>query len=159
MSNNTWMARTVFIAPLFVMTLFWQDESCRSKTKVTTNIESQSTGKERRNKVRSGTWGGEHVGVEVTDENTSIEFDCAHGAIEGLFVIDRDGRFDMKGSYEVERPGPQRVGQASNARSARYTGSVNDTKMVLTVMLTDTNETIGTFTLKHGATPQIVKCL
>ena len=106
-----------------------------------------------------GTWGGKRIGMEITAHGTVIEFDCAHAAINESFVADRNGRFDLKGTYEAERPGPQRAGASSNERPSRYTGSVNGKSMTLTITLTDTNETIGTFTLTHGVATQIVKCL
>lgn len=157
MSSNAKLMQSVWALPLMLTILFWQNGSCRNKPNVKNNTQAASA--ERSNKVLKGTWGGKRIGMEIADDRTVIEFDCAHAAINDPFVADRNGKFDLKGTYEAERPGPQRAGVPSNERPARYTGSVNGKSMTLTITLTDTNETIGTFTLTHGVTAQIVKCL
>ncbi len=159
MSRNLEPARAFFVFPLIVTILFWQSGSCRNNQDRTVSSKTEAAETERSKRVLKGMWGGEHVSVEVTANGAFINFDCAHGAIDKSFVTDRNGKFDVKGTYEIERPGPQRAGQESNSRPARYTGSIKGTEMTLTIILTDKNETVGTFTLTHGAFPQIVKCL
>ena len=123
--------------------------------------QENSGGQSRDNRVPLGTWGGRQVGLEVTARGGSIEFDCAHGAINEPLVLDRDGNFSVRGTYEAERPGPRREGESPNAREARYAGSFDRRArtLTLTVTLTDRDERIGTFTLRHGVAPRIVKCL
>ena len=52
-----------------------------------------------------------------------------------------------------------RVGEVPDTHPARYDGSVTGNSMTLTVRLTDTNETIGTFTLTRAGTARVFKCL
>src|SRR5512141_1081415 len=54
----------------------------------------------------SGHWGGDHVGLDVTDTSTRIEFDCAHGTVDGPWSVGHDGNFDVSGQYVREHPGP-----------------------------------------------------
>ncbi|MBC7928962.1 MAG: hypothetical protein H7Z38_00150, partial [Rubrivivax sp.] len=43
-------------------------------------------------------------------------------------------------------------------RAARYTGNISGGKMTLTVTLDGTEQTLGPFSLVHGALPQLRKC-
>jgi hypothetical protein len=119
-----------------------------------TNVLS---GGEKVNHVTAGMWGGEHIGLDVTDEGAKIEFDCAHGSIEGLIALDANDRFDVSGVYVQEQGGPLRQGQ-EEGRSARYFGKIDGKSMSLTVEVTDTKEEVGTFTLELGKSPKITKC-
>ena len=158
MSNNAKSMQVIWLFPLMLTILFWQNGSCRSNQRADLNSNTQAKSAERSNEVLKGTWGGRRISMEIADDGATIEFDCANAAINDSFVADRNGRFDLKGTYEVERPGPQRAGPSSNAQPARFTGSVNGKSMTLNITLTDTNESIGEFTLTHGVTAQIVKC-
>lgn len=114
---------------------------------------------EKVNHVAAGRWGGEHIGVDVTDEGAKIEFDCAHGSIEGLIPLDANDRFDVNGVYVQEQGGPLQQGKDAG-RSARYFGKIDGKNMFLTVEVTDTDtdEEVGTFTLELGKSPMIRKC-
>lgn len=106
----------------------------------------------------SGTWGGEHVRLQISEDAAEIEFDCARGAIRGAIPLDEQGRFEVPGSYVRERPGPIRVGDEPKQRPASYAGSIRDQTMTLRVTLTDSKESIGTFSLQHGSGGTVRKC-
>ena len=72
-----------------------------------------------------GQWGGQHISMEVVDAGAQIEFDCAHGRITEKIVLDREGKFEAKGIYARERPGPQRMDE-DNDQPAVYQGSVKE---------------------------------
>ena len=105
-----------------------------------------------------GTWGGEHIAMEVTDAGATIEYDCAHGRITEKISLNADGRFETKGFHTRERGGPVRQGE-NNERPAVYRGAIKDETMTLTVELAENNEAVGTFTLTHGKTGRIRKCM
>ena len=107
--------------------------------------------------VPSGRWAGEHVVMEVTSSGATLEFDCAHGTIDGRLTVDSDGRFDAAGSFTRERGGPTRENE-SRGVPARYSGSVKDSTLTVTIVLTASKETVGTFTLRHGAQARLFKC-
>ncbi|HEX8475550.1 MAG TPA: hypothetical protein VF666_16095 [Pyrinomonadaceae bacterium] len=109
-------------------------------------------------RVARGVWGGAHIRMEVKDDGADIEYDCAHGTIDAPLDADASGRFDAVGTHVREGPGPIRVGKSPASRPVRYTGSISDKEMKLTVTLTDTSKEIGTFTLRHGSEGQIRKC-
>ena len=117
-------------------------------------------GKSRKpQRVAVGTWGGQHVRMEVAASSATLEYDCANGTITGPLTIDRRGRFSWRGTHTREHGGPIRVDEKTNSRPARYTGSTDGKKITLTVTLTDTNETVGTYTLVRGQQGRVFKCL
>jgi hypothetical protein len=111
----------------------------------------------RQQRLPSGLWGGQHASMEVTDAGAQLEFDCAHGRIDQAISLE-SGRFDVKGTYSPERPGPRREDD-NTARTVRYVGEVDGKKMKLTINGTDgSSDAIASFTLEHGRTPTIRKC-
>jgi len=109
--------------------------------------------------VPTGIWGGRGIRMQISDSGASLEYDCAHGSIDELIATDSTNRFDVKGVLVRERGGPVREGEDSEGEPARYTGHIDGKTMTLTVTLTRTNETVGTFTLSRGKAPRLVKCL
>ncbi len=106
-----------------------------------------------------GMWGGEHISMEITASGTTIEYDCAHGTIDGFFAIDGSGRFDLSGVHVLEHGGPVQDGVPPDAHPARYVGRTNGRTMSLTVTMTDTDQVVGTFALVRGVPGQVFKCL
>ena len=114
--------------------------------------------KPRARRLPTGTWGGQHISMEVTARQTSIEYDCAHATIDKRIAPDRNGRFAVSGMQFPERGGPVRQGSESGGYAARFVGEVKGKEMTLTVTKSETNESIGTFTLKFGQQPRLTKC-
>lgn len=110
-------------------------------------------------KVRPGIWGGDHVGVTVTETGGTLEYDCAAGTIDQPFMLDAAARFDLVGTHVRGHGGPARDGEEPDRHPARYTGRIDGGTMTLTVTMTDLNQPVGTFTLTVGASPRIVRCL
>ena len=110
-------------------------------------------------RLPSGVWGGEHISISVTDTSTHLELDCAHGDIPAVLTLDRQGQFDVAGTYVREHGGPSRQGEIPDSHPAIYSGLVAATTMTLTIRLSDTGESIGAFTLVSGSLGRVVKCL
>lgn len=110
-------------------------------------------------RVASGDWGGQHILLSVTGTGAHVEFDCASGEISMPLTVDIQGRFSVDGVYLREHPGPIIVGGETDPQPARYSGRVDDTTMTLDVMLTVSNQTVGSFTLTRGGLPRVSKCL
>src|SRR5687768_2198894 len=83
-----------------------------------------------------GTWGGDHILLDVAVGGATVELDCAHGAVEEAIRLDSEGRFDVAGTYVQERGGPVREG-GEDARPARYAGRVEGKTMTLTIAVGD----------------------
>ncbi len=113
-------------------------------------------GASRLDRVPNGDWGGEHVRLTVADTGGKVEFDCAHGSLDGPLMLDAGGRFDIKGSLVAEG-GPVMKDETVNARPARYRGQTDGKSMSLEVTL-DGGESAGTFSLARNARAKLVKC-
>jgi len=110
-------------------------------------------------RLPAGNWGGDHIGMVVTDASAKIEFDCASGTIDEPIALDRLGRFEKMGTYTQGHGGPIRVDEPPDLHPARYSGSSDGRVLIVTVHLTDTQRQIGTFTAALGRNPFVVKCL
>ena len=122
-------------------------------------LVSLSPAKPRRvQRVASGLWGGEHIRINIGANSATIEYDCAQGTIAGPLLLDSRGRFILQGTHSREHGGPIRSDETANQRPAVYTGSISGVMMTLTVKLTGTNETVGTFSLTHGDEGRVFKC-
>ena len=105
-----------------------------------------------------GVWGGEHIRFEVTEGGAVIEYDCAHGTVEGPVVVDRRGRFSVEGTHHEERGGPSRPGDDAAGYRVRLSGRVGGSLMRLTVTRAGTRRVVGTFDLARDREPVLVKC-
>ena len=108
--------------------------------------------------VAAGSWGGDHLLLDVTSLGATAEFDCAHGTVDAPLTLDSSGRFDLPGTFTREQPGPTRQDESMPTLPARYRGVSANSTLTLTVMLTDSQETVGAFTVQHGVEPRLTKC-
>ena len=108
--------------------------------------------------INSGTWGGEHIVMIVTDSSTTLDYDCAHGSIDESIKTNEDGEFNATGVYIFEKGGPIRIGDIPDKHPALYSGNIKNKEMTLIVKLTDSNTVIDTFSLNFGSDPVIYKC-
>jgi hypothetical protein len=106
-----------------------------------------------------GEWGGEHISLSVSLNRSTLEYDCAHGTIEGTIEPDRSGDFEVTGIHVREHGGPIQQDEVPDEHPARYVGWTNGEWMTLTVILTDTGLEIGTYRLRLGEQAQLFKCL
>jgi hypothetical protein len=106
--------------------------------------------------IPMGTWGGDHVILEVTESGAELEFDCAHGHIDEPLRVDRHGRFDVNGTFTPEHPGPARRDESALQSKARYVGRVAGDTMALTVL--GEEKELGSYSLVHGVRQRLKKC-
>lgn len=105
-----------------------------------------------------GMWGGEHIRFEVTEAGANVEYDCAHGTVEGKIVVDSQGRFNVYGLHYEEHGGPMRPGDDAGGYRVRLSGRVGGSLLKLTVTRADTRKVVGTFDLARDREPVLVKC-
>lgn len=151
---------SIALAVLPLAVLFWQGSSCHTLNTNPVNnpaMNANTAPSSNQNRDMRGLWGGQHIRIEVGDAGAEIDYDCAHGRITEKIVPDRNGKFTVKGVHAREHPGPVREGE-QNEQAASYRGSIDGDTMTLTVTLTQTNETVGTFTLTHGKGGRVFKC-
>ncbi len=107
-------------------------------------------------RIPAGVWGGEHINIEVGEKSATIEYDCAHGMIQGPLTLDSNGRFNLRGTHTPERGGPVRADDPGRSEPATYTGSISGNKMTLTLKLAGGED--ETFTLEKGKQGDLFKC-
>jgi len=110
-------------------------------------------------RLPNGNWGGEHVGMVVTDTGATLEYDCAAGRITGPLRLETDGSFTWNGVHMPGHGGPIQIDEPPNEHPARYTGRANASKIEFTLDVLDMPGTVMTFTMTHGANPHVFKCL
>ena len=106
-----------------------------------------------------GTWGGDHAGLIATSTGGTVEYDCATGRITQPLVAGADGQFLATGTHTPGHGGPALPDETLPERPARYSGHVSGDLLTLTVVMTDSNQTVGTFDLTRGRSPNVFKCL
>ena len=109
--------------------------------------------------VAAGSWGGEHIILQVSRAGGEIEFDCAQGKIAQPLLMNRAGDFEVAGTFTPQHGGPVRRDEITVATPAHYSGHIEGQTMTLTVTLDKEKEKLGTFTLVLGSTPRLRKCV
>jgi len=104
-----------------------------------------------------GSWGGDGAGIEIGTDGARLEFDCAHGTIDEPIRIDEAGRFEAKGTYVREGPGPTRKEDRGGV-PARFRGKVEGDSLSLTLELPGSAKSPGPFTLTRGRLPRVRSC-
>jgi hypothetical protein len=124
---------------------------------VTKSAEADSVVKS----VPTGSWGGEHIRLDVTETGAKVEFDCAVGTIDEPLLLDKAGNFEARGTHAFARGGPGRPGMPAlhRQRPALYRGWTDAREMRLTVTLLDTGHDVGTFSLGQGRRANLERCL
>jgi len=107
----------------------------------------------------TGEWGGDHAGLIATSGGGTMEYDCATGFITEPIRPSPDGGISVTGTHTPGHGGPVRIDEVLPQRPARYTGRVDGEHLTLTVVMTDSNVTVGTFELYHGRSARVFKCL
>ena len=153
MFNHLSKVLIVFAAPL-VLTFLAGNCSTQKRG---AGVQSPTTNSNMED-ARTGTWGGEHISLEVTGQGGQVEYDCAHGTIDQKIIPDARGRFDLRGTHVREHGGPVRKDETADSHPARFVGEIKGDTMTLAVTESDTKESVGTFTLVYGQTPHLMKC-
>jgi hypothetical protein len=151
--------RTLLYLPIVVATLLPGvscHESKMNKNSGNMNQTSTNNTTPPQRKV-TGQWGGQGISMEVTDAGATLDFDCASGSITEPIVVDRSGKFSVKGSFSRHRPGPTREDD-DRGEPASYSGTVDGENLSLTITLTRNTEKVGDFTLTHGKVGRIRRC-
>ncbi len=103
------------------------------------------------------TWGAQHARLETTSEGASLELDCASGRLSQPVTPDSAGHFSVPGTFTQEHPGPVRAGENSSV-PATYVGTIQGSKMQLSIVLDQSKQTVGTFELERGSRGKVFKC-
>ena len=109
--------------------------------------------------IAASEWGGDHVGLTVSETGGTLEYDCASGTIDQPILAATDGNFTAIGTHTRGHGGPIRIDEIPDRHPARYDGWTDGETMRLSVTLTDTGDKLGSFTLVRGQSPHVFRCL
>ena len=110
-------------------------------------------------RVSNGQWGGQGIHLEVDDKSAKVEFDCAHGTIQGPLTLDSKGEFKSKGTFARERGGPVRSDQSPSDQAAVYSGSIKGETMTLELRLEGQDQPLNSYVLTQGKSGRLRKCM
>ena len=105
----------------------------------------------------AGSFGGNHVALELTSLGGTLSYDCAAGTI-GPIVPDRAGHFAANGLHMPGHGGPVRVDEVPLRKAAHYSGTVSGDRITLAGVLDDGTR-LGPFLMVRGAQPMLMRCL
>jgi hypothetical protein len=96
--NKLFVSTLLFLLSFIVV----ESESCRGNKMDNLSAKKDDT-------VIMGGWGGEHIEFVVNDNGAEVDYDCAHGRINQPIVLDKNGKFNLAGTYVTEHGGPVRI--------------------------------------------------
>jgi hypothetical protein len=108
--------------------------------------------------LEPGTWGGQNIRLNITADGGLIDFSCAHGELSEPFKLDREGHFDIRGTYTPESHGPTRQGAEPVALAAHYFGTIIDDVMNLQIRVDSPPQVMGAYQLTRGRQGKVMKC-
>ncbi|MDA1028819.1 MAG: hypothetical protein O3B41_07190 [Bacteroidetes bacterium] len=103
-----------------------------------------------------GLWGADHIEIVSDSNGIRVEYDCGRGQINGPFVVDSTGRFQLTGNHTPEG-GPVPT-DPPDPLPAVYQGRIVGNRMELSVVLVDSGIELGPFVLFSGQSGRLVKC-
>ena len=136
---------------------YQQTNQIRKSKKTKKKVVKKVVNKTKSTKVAEGSWGGIGIGFVVGNGGVQIEYDCAVGAINQTLVIDASGNFNVEGLYKRETP-VLRTDLKIEPQPATFQGKITGSTMKLKVILTETKEVVGEYTLTRDKEPTIRKC-
>jgi hypothetical protein len=148
------------IAPLLFFSVM-QNDSCKSNkpaplprasTAPTATPKATASSKQ----LEPGLWGGNHISMQISETEITLEFDCAHGTISQPIKLDEAGRFAVAGTYVREGPGPVRQGSKPGT-DAQYSGRLSAGTLTITVHIPGATG-VGPYTLTEGRQGKLTKC-
>jgi hypothetical protein len=110
----------------------------------------------RTKSVSPGIWGGEHARMEVNEHGATLDFECATAEISEPLVLDGDGRFHAKGTFQAQGPGPSRDLDSAHP-NADFSGKVTGGQLELQMKI-DGESDSHSYTLVRGRQTRLRTC-
>lgn len=120
--------------------------------------KSKQMNQTQKTAVAPGDWGGTGINLTVREEGVTIEYDCAEAEITEKLMIDSKGNFIVEGTYIRRNPGAIRLNFKPKPLAAKFEGKISGEEMTLKVILTESEEEIGDYTLEKDKTARLHRC-
>jgi hypothetical protein len=104
--------------------------------------------------VPDGTWGGDDAGLVVRADSAHAHIGCTLGDLPAPIAVDRDGRFEVEGQWNVDAYPVNR----GILHPARVSGRTDGRTLTFSVRLTDTGQVLGPSVVTLGREPRMVNC-
>ncbi len=106
-----------------------------------------------------GKWGGQGVQLEINENSSIFEFDCALASINSKLKT-TDNQIDIQfGTFTYERGGPIKIDEKPDIHPAQFKGEIIQDSMTVIITILDQKRADQVFKLKKGENGRIFKCL
>ncbi len=106
-----------------------------------------------------GKWGGQGVQLEINENSSNFEFDCASASINSRLKT-TDNQIDIQfGTFTYEHGGPIKVDEKPDIHPAQFKGEIIQDSMTVIITILDQKRADQIFKLKKGENGRIFKCL
>jgi hypothetical protein len=106
-----------------------------------------------------GTWGGVGVKLNIAENNTDFEFDCATANLKSKLKATDNQILEQFGTYIYEHGGPILVDEKPDIHPARFSGKIINDSMFLSITILDQKRADIPLKLKQNSLGKVFKCL
>ncbi len=103
-----------------------------------------------------GTWGGTQASLSLTPTDGSVAYPCGVGIIDSAWTLDNEGKFAATGQHFFGGGPIPPEGRAPHP--VQYSGVIVGAHLILTVTVTDLNQTLGPFRMVRNGPPVYELC-
>ncbi|HEY5071310.1 MAG TPA: hypothetical protein VII63_04685 [Caulobacteraceae bacterium] len=104
----------------------------------------------------TGSFGGDHVALDLGPGGGRVEFDCGAGTIDEPVRVAADGRFSVGGHIPAVAGGVSRA-QEGGGQVVRYVGTAIADTVIFTVA-TANGSPSPTYRVRRGQRPRLLRC-
>lgn len=106
-----------------------------------------------------GIWGGQGVTLEINENSSNFEFDCATAMINSKLKT-TDNQIDTQfGTFTYEHGGPIKIDEKPDIHPAQFRGEIKNDSMTIIITILDQKRPDQVFKLKKGEMGRVFKCL
>ncbi len=106
-----------------------------------------------------GLWGGVGVQLNITENNTNFEFDCATANLNSKLKAVDNKIVELFGTYTYEHGGPIKVDEKVDVHLAKFRGEIIGDSMKIYITILDQKRADILLNMKRNEKGIIFKCL
>jgi hypothetical protein len=106
-----------------------------------------------------GQWGGKGVQLEVSENNSFFDFDCASASIASKLKTSGYEVVEQYGTYTYEHGGPILIDEKPDIHPAAFRGTIEGDSMKLAITILDQKRPDIPLKLKRNVVGLVYKCL
>ncbi|MES2795615.1 MAG: hypothetical protein V4683_06610 [Bacteroidota bacterium] len=106
-----------------------------------------------------GLWGGSGVQLEVTENNSFFDMDCASANINSKLKTTGNQVVEQFGTYTYEHGGPIAIDEKPDLHPAKFRGKIVNDSMFIFITILDQKRADISLNLKRNSSGLVFKCL